>query len=68
MSNLAVSAYLEMATALCASYNVRVNLPDVEDVDERRSLEAGTEAALSHALGIVRRVAPRIWARHNAGK
>jgi len=68
LSDLAVSADLAMATARCAAYNVRVNLPDVPDDEERRLLASGTEKALSHALGLIRRVAPRIWARHEAGE
>jgi formiminotetrahydrofolate cyclodeaminase len=63
LSDLAVCADLAMATARCASYNVRVNLPDIKDVNERRAVERTTSEVLSHAAVLIQRASPRIWAR-----
>jgi methenyltetrahydrofolate cyclohydrolase len=63
LSDLAVCADLAMATARCASYNVRVNLPELKDPDERRAAEQTTSQILSHASVLIQRVSPRIWAR-----
>lgn len=68
LSDLAVSADLAMATVRCASYNVRVNLADVASAEERRSYESATAQVLRHAGILIRRVGPRIWARHEQGK
>jgi formiminotetrahydrofolate cyclodeaminase len=68
LSDLAVCADLAMATARCAVYNVRVNLPELEDPRERRETEETIGQVLSHAGTHIRRVAPRIWARHAEGK
>jgi formiminotetrahydrofolate cyclodeaminase len=67
LSDLAVAADLAMATTRCAIYNVRVNLPDVEDTAERQEMEATVGQVLGHAAMLIQRVAPRIWARHAQG-
>ena len=67
LSDLAVAADLAMATARCATYNVRVNLPDVADLAERQAIESATGQVLTHAGELIRRVGPRIWDRHAAG-
>jgi formiminotetrahydrofolate cyclodeaminase len=69
LSDLAVCADLAMAAARCATYNVRVNLPDVTDPAERHAIEATMGQSLSKAAGLIQRVAPRIWerVRLNAG-
>src|SRR5688572_3197417 len=48
LSDLAVCADLAMATARCASYNVRVNLPDLRDAASRREVEDTVAEILSH--------------------
>jgi formiminotetrahydrofolate cyclodeaminase len=63
LSDLAVCSDLAMATARCAIYNVRVNLADLKDEDERRAVETSISQILSHAAVLIQRVSPRIWAR-----
>ncbi len=63
LSDLAVCADLAMATARCAIYSVRVNLPAVKDTAERQQMEAAVGQVLSKAAGLIQRVAPRIWDR-----
>jgi formiminotetrahydrofolate cyclodeaminase len=64
LSDLAVCADLAMATARCAIYNVRANLPDVKDSADRASIEGTIRSLLTHAATLIQRVAPRIWERH----
>ena len=68
LSDLAVSADLATATARCAGYNVRVNLPGVDDPGLRQRLADETDHLWAHALAAVQRVSPRIWARDAAGR
>jgi formiminotetrahydrofolate cyclodeaminase len=64
LSDLAVSAELAMATVRCAAYNVRVNLVDLADPAERQRIEDDVQHMLAHAVRLIQRVNPRIWARH----
>jgi formiminotetrahydrofolate cyclodeaminase len=64
LSDLAVCADLAMATTRCALYNVRANLPDVKNPADRDRIETSSRTLLSHALTLVQRASPRIWARH----
>ena len=68
LSDLAVCADLAMATARCASYNVRVNLSSVADEAERQAQESATTQSLRHAGMLVRRVSTRVWERHGGGR
>jgi formiminotetrahydrofolate cyclodeaminase len=68
LSDLAVSADLAMATVRCAIYNVRVNLRDVTNPDDRHAAEAEMGQVLSHAAMLIQRVSPRIWKRHAEGR
>jgi formiminotetrahydrofolate cyclodeaminase len=68
LSDLAVCADLAMATARCAVYNVKVNLSDVTDPEDRVRIEQVVGQLLSHAGLLIQRVSPRIWARHASGK
>jgi formiminotetrahydrofolate cyclodeaminase len=63
LSDLAVCAELAMATVRSAMYNCRVNLKDVDDPADRISIEATMKEVLSHALSLIQRVIPRIWAK-----
>jgi formiminotetrahydrofolate cyclodeaminase len=67
LSDLAVCADLAMATARCAIYNVRVNLPSVKDPAERHQIEASVGQVLGRAAALIQRVAPRIWDRVQQG-
>ena len=64
LSDLAVSADLAMATARCAIYNVRANLPELKDAADRSTIEGSIRGLLTHAAALIQRVAPRIWERH----
>ncbi len=64
LSDLAVCADLAMATARCAVYNVRANLPDVKDPGDRAVIESTIGALLTRAAALIQKVAPRIWERH----
>ena len=66
LSDLAVCADLATATVRAAGYNVRVNLPSVEDVEGRERLAGETEQVWRHALERVQRVSRRIWERDAA--
>lgn len=68
LSDLAVSADLAMATVRCGIYNVRVNLADLADPEQRRAAEIELGQVLSHATALIQRVSPRIWARHAEGR
>ena len=63
LSDLAVCAELAMATVRTAMYNCRVNLELVTDAADRRSIEATMSEILSHALALIQRIIPRIWAK-----
>jgi glutamate formiminotransferase/formiminotetrahydrofolate cyclodeaminase len=67
LSDLAVCADLAMATVRCAVYNVRVNLGDIADQEDRASIQSTTGRMLDHAVGLIRRVIPRIWDRYDKG-
>ena len=67
LSDLAVCGDLAMAAARCAQYNVRVNLAEVQDAQERIKIETATNAVFSHALELIQRLSPRIWRRISKG-
>ena len=64
LSDLAVCADLAMATARSAAYNVRVNLSSITHPADSITLEAETDAMVSHAKSLIQQVAPAIWSRH----
>src|SRR5687768_17474014 len=61
LSDLAVCADLSMASIRCAVYNVRTNLKDIPDADERSRLEDDVRKVLNRALALIQSVTPRIW-------
>jgi glutamate formiminotransferase/formiminotetrahydrofolate cyclodeaminase len=63
LSDLAVCAELAMATARCATYNVRVNLSDVKDAGERDHFERWCATLLSHGREAIQRAMPKIWSQ-----
>ena len=63
LSDLAVCAELSMATVRCGVYNVRVNLSDVADTEQKQAYANEAQAQVARAVEIVRRVMPRIWRR-----
>jgi formiminotetrahydrofolate cyclodeaminase len=63
LSDLAVCGDLAMATARCASYNIRANLPEVADADERQRLEHSASHLVARGIALIRDLSPRIWAR-----
>jgi len=64
LSDLAVCAELAMATVRCGVYNVRANLPSLNDAQERQHFEEATEKLLVPATEIMKRNLPRIWQRY----
>ena len=68
LSDLAVCADLAMATVRCGIYNVRVNLPDVDDPADRQKIESTISSLLSRALLTIQRVSPAVWERNRSGK
>ena len=67
LSDLAVCSDLSMASARCALYSVRANLPDVTEASDRQRIESTITQLLSRAAGLIQQVSPRIWARHGQG-
>lgn len=68
LSDLAVCAELAMATVRCATYNVRINLPSLDDPKDREALEKSCAQMLQHALTAILQISPRIWSRADKGE
>lgn len=66
LSDLAVCADLAMATTRCAVYNVRVNLKDLPDDQDRQAVQRRTLQLLSKAGVLIQEVSQRIWTRDTA--
>jgi methenyltetrahydrofolate cyclohydrolase len=62
LSDLAVCAELAMASVRCAAYNVRINLHDVADIEERKKFDALTAKQIQEASKTIQRLMPHIWA------
>ena len=67
LSDLAVCADLAMATTRCAIYNVRVNMRELTEEEDRRRVESSISQMLQRAAELIQRVSPRIWARDGQG-
>jgi formiminotetrahydrofolate cyclodeaminase len=65
LSDLAVCADLSMAAIRCAVYNVRTNLKDVQDPEDRRRIEQTVGSILERAVRLIQNVTPRIWERES---
>ncbi|HEX4056117.1 MAG TPA: cyclodeaminase/cyclohydrolase family protein [Tepidisphaeraceae bacterium] len=63
LSDLAVCAEMAMATTRAALYNVRVNLAEIGDAEQRGQIEATDRQLLQRAVGLIQKVQPRIWER-----
>lgn len=61
LSDLAVCADLAMATVRCASYNVNVNLPQLENDIDRKQFAKQMESMLFSATMAVQRASAAIW-------
>jgi len=64
LSDLAVCCELAMATVRSAGYNVRVNLPELQDPQDRIRVQDEVDHLLTRATHVVSRAVGRIWARH----
>jgi formiminotetrahydrofolate cyclodeaminase len=64
LSDLAVCADLSMAAVRCAVYNVRANLPSINDQAERQRIEGELFHLLTRSGTLIQQVGPRIWARY----
>jgi len=64
LSDLAVCCELAMATVRSAGYNVRVNLPELQDPQDRIRVQGEVDHLLTRATHVVSRAVGRIWARH----
>jgi glutamate formiminotransferase/formiminotetrahydrofolate cyclodeaminase len=63
LSDLAVCAELAMTTVRCSLYNVRVNLVQVPDAEERKKIDAEAGQILARATALVQKTIPAIWSR-----
>jgi formiminotetrahydrofolate cyclodeaminase len=63
LSDLAVCAEMAMATVRCAAYNVRVNLSDLSDPNDRKNLESAMNALVAKSVKVIQRAVPAIWER-----
>lgn len=63
LSDLAVSMELAMATLRAAGYNVRVNLPEVDDLTERQGLLREQQELVARGVELIRLSLPEIWRR-----
>ncbi len=63
LSDLAICADLAMATVRAASYNVKVNLPELPDAAVRAKGQADMDAMMAHATSTIQRASSAIWAK-----
>ncbi len=66
VSDLAVCAELAMAALRSAMHNVRANVDEISDPQERRAVESAMNAELAAATGIIQRVMASIAKRRLA--
>lgn len=65
LSDLAICADLAMAAIRCAIYNVRVNLPEIKNPEDRMKFETSIGVILKRSVALIQNVAPRVWDRHD---
>lgn len=63
LSDLAVSVDLSVAAIRAAVCNIRVNLDQIAEIEERRRIAGGAESLLLRATALAQRLSPRIWSR-----
>jgi formiminotetrahydrofolate cyclodeaminase len=63
LSDLAVCAELAMATVRSGTYNVRVNLADINDVAERKRFADWCEDITARSRDAIAELIPTIWRR-----
>jgi formiminotetrahydrofolate cyclodeaminase len=64
LSDLAVSCELAMATLRCAAYNIRANLPDLNDPHDRQNVEQTAQRLIERGVSVIKTTIPAIWSRH----
>jgi formiminotetrahydrofolate cyclodeaminase len=67
LSDLAVCAELAMAASRAALFNVRANLAQIADPEQRGQIESTASRLEAHATELVRRIIPRINDRMSRG-
>lgn len=67
LSDFQICTDLTMAMIRCAIYNVRVNLPQFTDAEDRRSIESTVGQILNHALTLMQSIVPRLHDRMEQG-
>lgn len=68
LSDLAVAADLSMATLRCALHNVRINLPELSDPQDRARIQGEMDKLLQRGVTLIHQTSPRIWTRYQNGK
>lgn len=68
LSDLAVAADLSMATLRCALHNVRINLPELADAQDRDRIQGEMDKLLKRGIALIQQISPGIWTRYQNGK
>jgi formiminotetrahydrofolate cyclodeaminase len=68
LSDLAVAADLSMATLRCALHNVRINLPELADAQDRNRIQSEMDRLLKRGIVLIQQISPGIWTRYQSGK
>lgn len=68
LSDLAVAADLSMVTLRCALHNVRINLPELTDAQDRDRIQSEMDKLLKRGIALIQQISPGIWTRYQNGK